>query len=131
MFADCYPLVALLQTSLTGFFDHDYIDSSNTFQALNYTTELNTSRFSLDTTIAMLVNQLMVEEYTHSISYEDYYNECGPSSCSYSYENKANAVTNITTIVALFDGLVIVCRVVVVLMMKIYRSPSRRVSPLI
>ena len=77
MFSGCYPIEALLQASLGCFYDQECIDPSHTFKALNIT-YLNTSRFTLNMTIEMLVNELMVEEYTRTISYEKYFNACAP-----------------------------------------------------
>ena len=38
-------------------------------------------------------------------------------------------IEGITTIVALFDGLVIICRVIAILVVKMIRRETRRVSP--
>jgi len=75
-------------------------------------------RFLENSTIEELVNQLMVEEWNQSIIYENYYNECQPLECIYTYQTKNNAIYIITTLVGLIGGLTTALKLIVPRMVK-------------
>jgi len=128
MFAGCYPLEALLQSTLQCFYGQQCIDSNKKFEALNIF-NLNSSRFYVNSIIESMVNELMVEEYSSNMSYESYFAQCAPSSCIYSNVDKSNIIDGITTIISLYGGLVIICRVFAVLIVKLFRHRTRTINP--
>ncbi|CAF4289257.1 unnamed protein product, partial [Rotaria sordida] len=83
MMSGCYPLESILQTKLYCFYDQNCIDSNGNFRSLNMST-LEKSQFNLNSTIKSILNNLMIEEYKSNLSYENYFNQCQPLSCSYS-----------------------------------------------
>jgi hypothetical protein len=129
MLADCYPLEAILQTTLECLYDQQCIDSTNTFIAMNISSS-NSSRFPLNTTIEFIVNQLMVEEFISNISYESYFNQCAPVSCTYTYVDNHNIFEGITTLIGLYGGLVIICRLIAIFIVKRVLCMRQRVSPI-
>ena len=128
MLAGCYPLEALLKTTLQCLYNQTCIDQTNTFKALGIAS-LSSSRFTLNSTIEALVQRLMVEEYSHNISYEKYFAQCAPPTCSYSYIDRSNLIEGIATLISLYSGLVIIDRVIAVIIVKLFQRLSRRVSP--
>ncbi|CAF1529577.1 unnamed protein product [Adineta ricciae] len=130
MLAGCYPLEALLQLTLQCFYDQQCIDSTETFKAMNILS-INSSRFNINTTLETIINQLTIEEYLTNISYEKYFNQCAPTSCFDSYVDRNNFIQGITSLVGLYGGLIIICRVIVVIIIKLIRSPSRQIIPII
>ena len=60
--AGCYPLEALLQTTLTCFYDQECINASGPFQPLPLAS-LAAGRFTLNTPVGGVVGELMVEKY--------------------------------------------------------------------
>ncbi len=129
MLAGCYPLEAILQTTLECLYDQQCIDSTNTFIAMNISS-LNSSRFPINTTIEFIVNQLMVEEFISNISYESYFNQCAPVSCTYSYVDNSNLIEGITTLIGLYGGLVIICQLIAIFIVKRVLCIRQRVSPI-
>lgn len=129
MFAGCYPVEALLQSTLHCFYDQQCIDSNNIFQAMN-SSSLNASRFSINATIESIVNQLMIEQYSRDLFYEKYFDQCAPSSCSYSYTDKVEVIEGLTLLIGLYGGLVIICRVIAVIIVKLFCHQPRRVNPI-
>jgi hypothetical protein len=129
MLAGCYPLEAILQTTLECLYDQQCIDSTNTFTAMNISS-LNSSRFPLNTTIELIVNQLMIEEFISNISYESYFNQCAPLSCTYSYVDNSNLIEGITTLIGLYGGLVIICQLFSIFIVKQILRMRHRVSPI-
>jgi hypothetical protein len=118
MFSGCYPVEALFRSTLRCFYDQQCIDPNNTFAALNVT-PLESSRFKMNATIESVVNELMVEEYSTNISYENYFHACSPSSCVYAKIKYINTIDGITSLIALYAGLMIICRAISVLMFKV------------
>ncbi|CAF4085126.1 unnamed protein product, partial [Adineta steineri] len=104
MMTGCYPLESLLQTTLQCFYNQSCIDSTNKFAQLNISS-LKTSQYQVNTTIQLILNNLMIEEYIVNKSYEDYFNQCAPSSCSYNYMKNYQITEGIINIVGLYSGL--------------------------
>ena len=72
-----------------------------------------TSRFSPNTTIGAILDQLMVEQWNRSVIYEDYYAACQPSECRYTLTTKNDALYIVTTLIGLMGGLVAVLKCIV------------------
>lgn len=79
-------------------------------------THLNSSlliNFMENSTIQEITDQLMVEQWNSSIMYDNYYNQCQPSQCIYTYKTKNSAIYIVTTIIGLIGGLITCLRFVV------------------
>ncbi len=124
MMVGCYPLEALLQSTLQCFYDQQCIDSYGNFKALNSSSV--SSRFDVNSTVEFILQELMIEEYLINMSYENYSAECAPSSCSYSYSGRRNTIYIVTHLIELYGGLVIITKWITVLIMKLYRRRMRR-----
>ena len=118
MYSGCYPFETLTQSTL-----HCSSDSTNTFQDISSS---RPSRFDINTTIEKLIDELMLEEYTSNVSYENYFRQCAPLSCTYSYVDQSNIIEGITNLVSLYGGLVLICQVIAILLVKGVRS---RIAP--
>ncbi|CAF1195609.1 unnamed protein product [Adineta steineri] len=128
MLAGCYPLESILQSTFQCLYNQQCIDSTKTFKSIN-NSSLSTSRFSLSQTIESIINELMIEELSHNLTYEIYYNECSPSVCIYSYVDKHNTLEGMTALLGLYSGLVIICRIIAILTVKKMFGAGRRVAP--
>ncbi len=110
----CYPLEGLLASSLECYFDSSclqlIVPNSTAFIPLN-STEI--SQFSPNTTVDDLINELMVEQWSLDIRPEDYYNQCAPLTCTYSYPHRNTWLSIITTIISILGGLNTVLRLIV------------------
>ncbi|CAF4141284.1 unnamed protein product [Adineta steineri] len=127
MMVGCYPLESLLQTTLQCFYNQSCIDSTNKFTQLNISS-LKTSQYQMNTTIQSILNNLMVEEYVINKSYENYFNQCAPSSCSYNYMKKYQVTEGIINIISLYSGLVILTRCLSVVLIKLCSYRSNRIT---
>ncbi|CAF0751968.1 unnamed protein product [Adineta steineri] len=128
MLSGCYPLESILQSTLTCLNNQACIDPTKTFKALNSSSSIS-SRFPLNTTIESIVNELMVEELLSNTSYEAYYKQCAPLSCTYSYVDNRNVIDGITILISLYGGLVIIYRILAILIVKQYLCMTKRVTP--
>jgi hypothetical protein len=79
-------------------------EATRTMRALS--TEIP-SRFSPIDMFRTICEALMIEEWIIQRDFDRYYAECAPASCSYSYSQRLDIVYMVTTIVALFGGLVV------------------------
>ncbi|CAF1486009.1 unnamed protein product [Adineta steineri] len=132
IYIGCYIIEALLQSDLRCFYNQSCIDSLQPFLALS--TRMNISaldrsllvRFVENSTIQEMVDELMIETWNSSIMYENYYNECQPSECSYTVETKNDAIYIITTLIGLVGGLITVLKLIVPRMVKLIAFCIRR-----
>ena len=92
----CTSVNSLLLSTLECFYDQTCIDellsyfpSPERFTAMVLS---ETSHFASNPTIKTLVDQLMVEEWITNISYDKYYDQCAPISCTYSIVERHNVL---------------------------------------
>ncbi|CAF1306333.1 unnamed protein product [Adineta ricciae] len=131
-FYGCYVIEALLQSSLTCFYDKTCISEIQKY--ITYTSPFNVtvldssspSKYSVDATIQDILDQLMIEQWNQSIKYDKYYNHCQPKQCTYMYEATNNVVSIITILFGLVGGLLTVLRLIVPLLVKIIAWMTRR-----
>ncbi|CAF0846729.1 unnamed protein product, partial [Adineta steineri] len=111
LYVGCFIVEALLQSTLECFYNQtclNILQSYGRFSSSMNVIPLNSSlssRYNTTSTIQELVNELMVENWNLSIIYENYYNGCQPTQCSYSYTAKNNAIYIATMIFGLIGGL--------------------------
>ncbi len=58
-----------------------------------------------NSTVEMILNQIMIDEITSDIQFDLFYSQCNPAYCSYSYTHRFDALFIITTIIGIFGGL--------------------------
>lgn len=136
----CYPLEALLKSTLECFYFEEClgmigIDTSqstnNTLMPLNLSIP---SRFNISTSFEMMLNELLIEEWSTNVSYEQYYEQCSPSSCSFTYMKSSSAVDIITNVLGLYGGLMIIMDAIVapllIILCSLIKRPFRRIVPI-
>ena len=128
MLAGCYALEALLQSTLHCVYNQDCIDPNNNFQAMQVSSS-RLSRFDLNATIESIINHLMVEEYSSNVSYEEYFDQCAPSSCTYSYTEHSAVLDGVTYLIGLYGGLMIICRSVAAIIVRLFWRRTSSVDP--
>ncbi|CAF0766068.1 unnamed protein product [Adineta steineri] len=129
MLSGCYPLETILQSTLECLFIPTCINITGNFKVLNISL-VNSSRFPLNTTVETIVNKLMVEEFLKKISYASYFDRCAPLLCSYSYDDKNNLIEGITTLIGLYGGLTIICRLLSKFIVRYILCRRQRINPI-
>ena len=135
----CTPSESFLSSTLECFYDiscisliQQQMSNVNTMNAtdvpvLVYT---NTSRFSTNSTISELVQNLFTEKWSRSINYSAYFYQCSPVLCSYTYIQQFNPLYTVTVLLGLFGGLNFVlkwfCPNIIYLIAKIYWYRKQR-----
>ena len=106
MFIGCLPLTSLRLSSLQCFYDQiclDKIKQAIKLQNISITSLNSTqsSHFSMNTTLDHIIDNLMLEQWTNNINYNEYFNECNLEKCSYSIIKQNNALVIFTTLLGL------------------------------
>jgi hypothetical protein len=105
----CFILDAVLQSDLSCLYNSSCLSQLNTY--LNDSlypfnaTALNVSYSSLPT-VKNLVDNSMVDEWLFNSSYELYFSQCNPSTCTYTYVKQFDILFIITTVTGTIGGIV-------------------------
>lgn len=126
----CFALEALLQARLMCLFHQTCV---NLIQSFFVSTSTNVvpldsteTRFNPEsTTVEMLVNEVYVEEWLTRISFSQYYTQCAPISCLYSYSEQNDLLYVVTILLGLYGGLTVVLRLIVPRLVKWVRNRRR------
>ncbi|CAF1069768.1 unnamed protein product, partial [Adineta ricciae] len=129
----CFPVESLLQSSLDLLYNQTLVDllssgTNDTFVALNRT---SASRYQPDvTTVDTILSQLMIEEWepvVNSTSYDLYFAQCSPSSCTFSNIKRRSLVATSTDLIAFAGGFSIILNILIPFLIKtLYFNRQRR-----
>jgi hypothetical protein len=86
------------------------------------------SEYFVNSTIQELLDELMIEEWNLSITYNNYYNACQPIVCTYIYETKNSIVYIITVLLGLVGGLITALEFVVPILVKFIRRKKQIIT---
>ena len=135
--AGCFVMDMVLQSSLLCWYDLNCIDDIRTLfeffgvplsENVTLLDSLRPSRFPPNTSIDIIVNQMMVEQWNSNSSYEKFYQKCNPAYCSYSYQERIHLVYIVTTILGLIGGLDIILRLICPLIARIFLKCINRTN---
>ncbi|CAF1191267.1 unnamed protein product, partial [Didymodactylos carnosus] len=125
-YVGCYILESLLQSTLECFYQqqcfgqmHLYYSALPNISLLNSSIE---SKYQSNTTIGDIVYQLMVEHWNPNVSYDQYYQQCQPKQCTYTYVQQFVLIYVITTIISILGGLTKVLQIIVPRGIKLLRK---------
>jgi hypothetical protein len=109
-FVGCFPLKALLKSTLECFYNQTCINIVNDlFQLIPDLrvdpTPLNATRNSPNETIDSVVNKLFVDDWSQSISFDNYFTTCAPKSCTYEYIGRRDLIFLVTSVISIYGGL--------------------------
>ena len=112
----CYNLNAVLQSNLSCLYNSSCLsqlrthlnDSLHPFNA----TALNVSNSALLPTVGELVEMLMVDEWLFNSSYDSYFTQCNPSTCTYAYTKQFDILFIITKVMGSVGGIVTILMLV-------------------
>jgi hypothetical protein len=119
----CYPLESLLKSNLQCLYNAScFSQLSNVNQSISALHDSKTSRYEKDTTVELILNELMVDQWFNSVIYENYYNKCAPSLCSYSYTHRRSALEVLAFLLGLQSGLLIIMNVVARMVVAVWHK---------
>ncbi|CAF1387811.1 unnamed protein product [Adineta ricciae] len=95
----------------------------------DYTIQLHNSstRFNINDTIEKLASEMFIESWTSSMSYENFYDSCSPTYCTYTYYYRFDAFELLATFLSVFAGLSTAVRFIIPHLVKIFQNLQRRI----
>ncbi|CAF3339959.1 unnamed protein product [Rotaria sp. Silwood2] len=110
-YTGCLASESLYQSNLECLYNQLCLAQLKSYMGFNISTIgdiLNSSiasQFLPNTTIGVIMDRLMIEEWNWSIIYDDYYSQCQPSKCDATLITKNNVIYIVTTLISLIGGL--------------------------
>lgn len=104
---NCHPLIGFLQSSLECFYEKtcvSIIQHTFSLDHLIMPVLQKQSRYSTNTTIDTLINELMIEQLTLDTIFSNYYAQCRPNYCVYSYSTRFDFVYLFTFLISTIVG---------------------------
>ncbi|CAF1125518.1 unnamed protein product [Adineta steineri] len=127
--ASCLPVSAILLSTLECFYNQtclnqliSFFSTNEKFLAMNFSEQ---SRFTINSTVQMLVNELMIEGWMTNISYNKYFQQCAPNLCTYTKNDKYSFTFILTKIISLLGGFTLILGVSIQLIIKFIRRLPR------
>ncbi|CAF5150675.1 unnamed protein product, partial [Rotaria sp. Silwood1] len=130
----CLPIISILDSTLECFYNQtclddmlSYFPTNEKFSAL--TIHINSS-YNQYTKVKKMLENLMIEQWITNISYDKYYNQCAPISCTYSKEERHNLLFVITKLISILSVLALVLRLIIPIIVRfIIKKINREQSP--
>jgi hypothetical protein len=131
----CFTLDSIIFSSLSCFFSNscltDFIQGcaidrrrvgSTLFpkseQFLSIMNLPSNSRYEINDTIETMVSNLFIDIWSSETSFEQYYNACAPTYCTYTRNERPDIVSTLTTFLNLYYGTVTALRFIVPYLIK-------------
>jgi hypothetical protein len=114
----CYLIESLLQSTLECFYSQTCIDTLRSYQTVSSSMPVRalnvplSSVYNVNSTIQELVDNLMIEQWNASPTYERYYSECHPTECTYTFETRNDLIYIVTTLFGIVGGLTTVLKLI-------------------
>ena len=130
IFVGCFVTLSTYQSTLECFFNQTCLNAIQGEIMLNQSVnvsilETSSSQFLPQTPIRILINHLMVETWDNNIQYNQYYEQCAPEQCTYTFTSRHNLLQVVTTLVGLFGGLSVGLKIIVSFVVRSIRSRVR------
>ena len=139
LYTGCSVTEAILQSTLECFYNQTCLGHFRSYLFGNSSIDVNILdrsslvRFSVQSTVQELVNNLMLEQWDFSSSFDNYYRECHPEQCTYTEVIRNDAINIVTTLFGLVGGLSTILGVIIPLgikpMMYVPRRRREQVVP--
>lgn len=128
MIADCLVMDATLVSTLECYYDQSCLTMLHSFPSTAIQPLSNTSNkyFMTNSTVEMLLNELMIDEVLSDIRFDLFYSQCNPAYCSYSYTRRFHVLSVVSTVIGIFGGLSFVLQMIAPLIIAVvFRWKSR------
>lgn len=107
LYRGCLSTSAMLRSTLECFYNSSCIKQLQSYFNTTSTTQFSashlssSSRYATNSTVQEIVDQLMVEGWNWSATYEAYYQQCQPSRCTYALITRNDVLYIVTTLFGL------------------------------
>ncbi|CAF4733824.1 unnamed protein product, partial [Rotaria sp. Silwood2] len=129
----CLPVNTLLLSTLECFYNQTCLNNIVSFFPTNENftamSPFEQSRYELNSTIQNIIDNLMIEEWVTNISYEKYYKQCAPISCTYFKNEKYDWKFVLMQLIGLLGSITMICSLIIENIVKfIRRVPSQNIE---
>lgn len=123
-FVGCYPIESLLASILECFYNRSWMIELDQYMGTPLGNSFNFSTLDPDWNspyekIESIISRLMIDSWSSSVSFTSYYETCAPWSCTFEYEGRDNLLVVITTIISVFGGLSLACKIIILIALRI------------
>ncbi|CAF1400286.1 unnamed protein product [Adineta steineri] len=125
----CLPVNAILLSALECFYNQtclnqliSFFPTNEKFLAMNFSAQ---SRFAINSTVQMIVDELMIEQWITNISYDKYFKQCAPNLCTYTKNEKYTFTFILTKIISLLGEFTLVLGFIIRLIVRLIRRLPR------
>ena len=130
MLHSCLPVNTIIFSTLECFYNQTCLDilvsllsKTDNFTAMS---KIEKSRYNLNSAMLTIIDNLMIEEWVPNISYEKYYKQCAPMSCTYFENDKYDWKFVLTQLIGLLGSIIMACSLIIQNIVSfIRRRPSR------
>jgi len=127
---DCLPIQMTLSSTLECFYNQSCLN----ILLSSYQKQINISildqslptRFISTTKIELLINELFIEEIFNKTNYTEYYSQCKPNICHYTYSSRFNWIYVLTILFGLFGGIATVLRLITPFIVQLFLFLKKR-----
>ncbi|CAF1618625.1 unnamed protein product [Adineta ricciae] len=105
MIMDCYLVDATLSSTLECYHNQTCFSLLHPSMPMKLLSNNVNKQFSLNSTIQLLLEKLMIDNLTININFDLFYDQCKPLFCSYSYSHRFDVMFVITTLIISFGVL--------------------------
>ncbi|CAF1618923.1 unnamed protein product [Adineta ricciae] len=115
LFIGCYPVETMLQSSLQCFYNKSCYNSimPDISAELMPSVDQSERKYLLNETVQQMVDRLFVDEWHFKESYQNYFEKCRATHCTYSFTQNFNILVLLRTILQYYGGLDIILSVVI------------------
>ncbi|CAF2835797.1 unnamed protein product [Rotaria sp. Silwood2] len=127
MFLGCFPIDSILLSTLECLYDQSCVqmlidwrlfDFSDILLPVNLTNitaldRLAPSRFLPNTSLEIIISQLLIENWTTSVNFRDYFAHCQLDLCRYTVVRQHQPIFVITNVIGLVGGIIVILRLLV------------------
>jgi hypothetical protein len=128
----CYVVEALLRSNLQCFYNSTCFEALTTYfneslpSSIRVMNASASSNYSVTSNVSELLDNLMVEDWSWSSTYTNYFTACQPSECSYTVQSRNDAIYIVTTLAGLIGGLTTGIKLILPSLLQLLRYITKK-----
>ncbi|CAF3729742.1 unnamed protein product [Rotaria socialis] len=125
----CMPLESFLRSTIECLYKRSCVDQMVSGADANYTPRvLNmSSRFAESESITVIVQQMFIEQWSSNVSYDSFFEQCKPTSCSYALVERHAILDIATTLLGIYGGITVGLRLIAPLLVQFWHNIFRKI----
>ena len=131
MVADCLMMNGMFGSTLECYYNRTCVSLLHHALPIDINPLLTSldEYFSKNSTVQMLMDEMMIDRLTSVVRFESYYAQCNPAYCAYFYERRFDLLYIITRLIGTFDWLALASRLLAPITVSVILDCKNRISP--